>query len=165
MAGEPHRIPPPVIWAQRNDKVYVTICLPDCSNPTIKLEEDKLYFFGKGGPEQKEYEMTMEFYKEVNPEESKYVVLPRHIPIMVRKKEDGPYWPHLMKQAKAHWLKTDFDKWRDEDDSDAEEGQDMQLEEMMRSMGNFNGGSPDMGEGPPPDEEEDSDDEELPDLE
>ena len=25
-------------------------------------------FSGKGGPEQKEYEMTMEFYKEVNPE-------------------------------------------------------------------------------------------------
>ena len=32
--------------------------------------------------------------------------------------------------VKAHWLKTDFDKWRDEDDSDAEEGQDMQLEEV-----------------------------------
>jgi len=34
-------------------------------------------------------------------QESKYVVLPRHIPIMVKKKEDGPYWPHLMKQAKV----------------------------------------------------------------
>ena len=32
--------------------------------------------------------------------------------------------------VKAHWLKTDFDKWRDEDDSDVEEGQDMQLEEV-----------------------------------
>ena len=35
---------------------------------------------------------------------------------------------------KAHWLKTDFDKWRDEDDSDAEEGQDMQLEEVSHLM-------------------------------
>ncbi len=31
-----------------------------------------------------------------------------------------------------HWLKTDFDKWRDEDDSDEEAGndKDMQLEEV-----------------------------------
>lgn len=37
-----------------------------------------------------------------------------------------------------HWLKTDFNKWRDEDDSDAEGGDDMQLEDMMKQMGNFN---------------------------
>ena len=31
-----------------------------------------------------------------------------------------------------HWLKTDFEKWRDEDDSDDEAGndKDMQLEEV-----------------------------------
>ena len=31
-------------------------------------------------------------------------------------------------------MKTDFDKWRDEDDSDVEEGQDMQLEEVSGSV-------------------------------
>ena len=39
-----------------------------------------------------------------------------------------------------HWLKTDFNKWRDEDDSDAEGGDGMQLEDMMKQMGNFNTG-------------------------
>ncbi len=41
-----------------------------------------------------------------------------------------------------HWLKTDFDKWRDEDDSDEEAGnnKDMQLEEagvFSMSCGRF----------------------------
>ena len=39
----------------------------------------------------------------------------------------------------VHWLKTDFNKWRDEDDSDVEEGQDMQLEEVSAD-GQLHGG-------------------------
>lgn len=30
----------------------------------------------------------------------------------------------------VHWLKTDFDKWRDEDDSDFEDDKDMRFEEV-----------------------------------
>ena len=29
-----------------------------------------------------------------------------------------------------HWLKTDFNKWRDEDDSDFEDTDDMKLEDV-----------------------------------
>lgn len=34
---------------------------------------------------------------------------------------DSKYWPHLTKEKKKyHWLKVDFKKWKDEDDSDDE---------------------------------------------
>merc|ERR1711893_360604 len=165
------RLHPAVIWAQRNDKLYLTINLEDCTNPTIKLEEDKLYFMSKGGPDKKEYEVNIEFFKPINPEESKYTVFPRNIPMLIVKKEEGPYWPRLLKDTtKQHWLKTDFAKWRNEDDSDTEAGgEDQNFEDMMKQMGSFNaggGGVPGMGaDFSPPPEDEDSDDEDLPDLE
>lgn len=44
----------------------------------------------------------------------------RQIELVLKKKEDkGPYWPHLTKEKnKYHWLKVDFNKWKDEDDSE-----------------------------------------------
>jgi len=77
------------------------------------------------------------------------------------KKDGGPYWPRLLKDtSKVHWLKTDFDKWRDEDDSDIDESKDAAFEDMMKNMG-------DGYNGPISDDElaHDSDDEDLPDLE
>ncbi len=37
----------PVKWAQRADSLYVTISLPDVTEPDIKLTENKLTFSGK----------------------------------------------------------------------------------------------------------------------
>lgn len=45
----------------------------------------------------------------------------RNIELVLKKKEDGPYWSSLLKdKKKVHWLKVDFNKWKDEDDSDDE---------------------------------------------
>lgn len=67
-------------------------------------------------------------------------------------------------------MKTDFDKWKDEDESDAEEegrgggglmeglqGGGMDLSSMMANMGNFNPGG---GAGMDGEEEEDDSDDE-----
>jgi len=155
---------PLVLWAQRADKVYLTINLEDAKDTSIELTADKLVFSAKAGANDQKYAVTVEFFGELNADESKYLVQPRSIPMVLVKKEEK-YWDRLLKEkVKVHWLKTDFDKWRDEDDSDVEEGNDMQLEDMMKQMGNFNGAE---GLGGPEDdeEEEDSDDEGLPDLE
>ena len=46
----------------------------------------------------------------------------RCIEFALEKKEDGPYWDRLLKEkTKRHWLKIDFNKWKDEDESDEEE--------------------------------------------
>ncbi|KAG0716150.1 Protein wos2 [Chionoecetes opilio] len=93
----------------------------------------------------------------------------RNIELILIKKEEGPYWPHLLKQkVKQHWLKVDFSRWKDEDDSEDEgEGQNQDLEEMMRQMGGLGGGGGGGDSRPSLDdlEDEDSDDDDLPDLE
>ena len=58
-------------------------------------------------------------------QKSKYAVRPRMIEFALMKKEEGPYWDRLLKvKTKQHWLKIDFNKWKNEDsdDEDAEGG-------------------------------------------
>lgn len=90
--------------------------------------------------------------------------------MLLVKAKEGPYWPTLTSDKKKHhWLKSDFNKWKDEDDSEDEMGTGGgdNFEEMLRQMGGLGGGAggkpslDDMdGEG-----ETDSDDEPIPDLE
>lgn len=157
-------------WAQRKDRILLTIMLGDCKKPTIELTDTTLYFNGKGGPENKLHEAKIEFFKEIDTKESKYAVLPRHITLVLRKKDatEEHFWPRLLKEkAKVHWLKTDFNKWKDEDDSDYEGGGpgDMDLESMMQNMGGMGGMDGGMGDMGNEKESSDSDDEDLPDLE
>jgi prostaglandin-E synthase len=50
---------------------------------------------------------------------------------IIKKQEKGPYWPRLLKDAKkVHWLKADWNKWKDEDDEE---------EEDMAGMGGMGG--------------------------
>ncbi|XP_066994826.1 prostaglandin E synthase 3 isoform X1 [Anabrus simplex] len=167
MSGEDVAVPPPVMWAQRPNVIFLTICLEDCKNPEIKIENDKVFFKGVGGTEKKPHEVTMQLYKEIDPEKSLKFVRDRNIELILKKKEEGsPYWPQLMKDKKKyHWLKVDFNKWKDEDDSEDEVGQSEDLEEMMRQMGGLGGGGDNKPSFDDLDAESDSDDEELPDLE
>jgi len=158
-----HLPPPPVIWAQRKDKVLLTMQLENCNSPTITFKDSSLYFHGKGGAGNTEHEVLMEFNKEIDPDTSKYQVTGREIIFVIMKKEESyGFWPRLFKDSKkVHYLKTDFNKWRDEDDSEVEEHEDFNLDQMMSSMGGLqgSGGMPDLD-----DQEEDSDDQDLPDL-
>ena len=82
----------------------------------------------------------MSLLKEIDPEKTKYQVRPRCIEFALEKAEEGPYWERLLKdKTKQHWLKVDFQKWKDEDDSDEEAGGG-DLEDMMRNMGGLGGG-------------------------
>ena len=55
----------------------------------------------------------------------------RVIEFALEKKDSGPYWKRLVKEEKKqHWLKIDFNKWRDEDESDEEAGGGQDLEEV-----------------------------------
>lgn len=158
-------IPPPVVWAQRKDILMVTIQVPDCVDPVIKLDADKLFFKAVGG-DLKHYEISMEFLEDVDTDKSRYKVLPRQIEFYLRKKTEGPFWKRLLKtDVKAHWLKVDFQRWKDEDDSDDDEFDRAQnLDEMMRQMGGLGSvEKPDMDDLDM--DGEDSDDEQLPDLE
>ncbi|CAB3361689.1 Hypothetical predicted protein [Cloeon dipterum] len=162
--------PPMVTWAQRQGVVFLTICLEDCKEPEVKIEPNSVFFKGVGGTENKPHEVTINLFKEVDSEKSAFFPRDRNIELVLKKKDDGPYWPQLTKEKqKFHWLKVDFNKWRDEDDSDDEgTGQNQDLDEIMRQIGGLGGGAGGEMDKPSFDDleaEEDSDDEGIPDLE
>merc|ERR1711928_265632 len=116
---------------RKKNLVSLTLNLEDCKSPEITVEPTKVYFKGTGGPDKKLHEVTIELFNEIDTEESKYSVRDRSIEFFLKKKEEGPYWPSLMKEKKkVHWLKIDFNRWRDEDDSDPEDnGESEDLDE------------------------------------
>lgn len=70
-----HLPPPPVMWAQRKDKILLTIQLENCNNPTITFKDNSLHFHGKGGASNTEHEVLLEFYKEIDPDVSKHLFI------------------------------------------------------------------------------------------
>lgn len=116
-----------VLWAQRSHEtdaeknfIYLTIKVPDVPRENIKLDiqPTKLSFEGHSDTLKKTYQVELEFYAEIDPAESKTHHTPRDVELKLRKKElNKDYWPRLLKDTKkVHFLKTDFDKWVDEDE-------------------------------------------------
>jgi len=176
---------PEVLWAQRSSKsdperniVYLTIAAPDIPSNALKLDlqATKIVFSGKSTTKNVTYAGDFEFYEEIDPQESKINHTDRDIEIVLRKKEaKEEFWPRLLKdKAKVHWLKTDFDKWVDEDEQDTNEDEDWMAKSGgmggMGGMGGEGGGFEGIDfskfgsgpGGPGGDLPGDSDDEELP---
>ncbi|KAF9118508.1 hypothetical protein BGX30_004528 [Mortierella sp. GBA39] len=162
---------PEVIWAQRANLVYVTVNLAD-TTPTINLTADKLEVTATS--DGKNYHVSLEFNKPIVPETSTTKATARNIFFILNKKEDD-WWPRLNKGSKLNFVKTDFARWKDEDEEDDEPEQNeaadmggmggMDLQSLMASMGQ-GGGMPDMGDyGDDQDDSGDEDEDEIPPLE
>jgi hypothetical protein len=65
-------------------------------------------------------------FAEIDPSASHVNHSSRAIELKLQKKEQKEeFWPRLLKdKAKQHYLKTNFDKWVDEDEQDAVEDED-----------------------------------------
>ncbi|XP_004495968.1 uncharacterized protein OsI_027940-like [Cicer arietinum] len=112
---------PEVKWAQRADKVYVTIQLPDSKNAKVDLTPDGiLTFSASAGAENHLYELQLPLFDKVNVEESKINVGVRGIFCVVQKAEIE-WWKRLLKAEgkPPHYVKVDWDKWMDEDEDEA----------------------------------------------
>ncbi|KAK3397302.1 HSP20-like chaperone [Sordaria brevicollis] len=142
-------VTPEVLWAQRSSAtdpesnfIYLTIGVPDVptSNLKLDLKPTGLVFTGHSDTLKKTYHVELEFYAEIDPSASKVNHTARDVEMKLRKKElDAAYWPRLLKESKkVHFLKTDFDKWVDEDE---------QHEAAEDDFSNFGGmgGMPGMG--------------------
>lgn len=112
---------PAVLWAQRSSKtdpeknvIFLTISAPDVSPESTKidLKPTSLTFTGHSETKKTTYHVQLEFYAEVDPENTKKHHSPRDVEFVLRKKDlDEEYWPRLLKESKkVHFLKTDFDK-------------------------------------------------------
>jgi len=182
---------PEVLWAQRSSKtepeknyIYLTISVPDVPPKSLKLDlkSNGLSFTGASETKKTTYHVDLEFYGEIDVENSKTHHSAKDIEMILRKKElKEEYWPRLLKNsAKVHFLRTDFDKWVDEDEQN-EAPEDDYMNNFGAGMGEDGGfggidfsklgagagaGEPDMpdAEGLEGEDEEDSD-EEMPSLE
>ncbi|KAK8924030.1 hypothetical protein KSP39_PZI019147 [Platanthera zijinensis] len=99
---------PEVKWAQRFDKVYLTILLADAKNVQISLEPDGIFTFsGTTGSDNNLYDT------------SKLNTGDRSIFCVIEKAEKG-WWKKLLRGdgKLPHYVKVDWDKWVDEDEDD-----------------------------------------------
>lgn len=128
----PHQANQPfltVLWAQRSHKtdaeknyLYVTISVPDVqpSNIKIDLQPTSLSFTGHSDSLKRDYHVVLDLYAEIDTAETKVNHTAKNIQFVLRKKElKEEFWPRLLKDSKkVHFLKTDFDKWVDEDEQE-----------------------------------------------
>lgn len=55
---------PPIKWAQRKDRVFLTVDIRDIKNEKINLTDKELHFQGESGPTN--YEATIALFGEVD---------------------------------------------------------------------------------------------------
>ena len=120
----------------------------DVKDEKIVLTDSELTFGGKSGD--KEYQVHIDFFKEVDSEGSTYKVLSRSIQMHILKKdkEEDEFWPRLLKDKalEKNQVKIDWNRYVDEDEE--EEGFDMS--NLEGGMGMGGGMPPGMGGGMPP---------------
>ncbi|CAI2380211.1 unnamed protein product [Moneuplotes crassus] len=108
---------PDLKWAQRSDRLLVTIDLPGAKNTKIDLNPaGHLKFTGEVGPQK--YAMEMDLYKEIILEESKWNLKGRNVILnIVKKDQEDEYWPRITKEKIKHpHIKIDWAKWVDEEE-------------------------------------------------
>lgn len=157
--------------------------MPDVPSKSLQLDltPTKLVFTGTSESKKTAYHVELEFYAEIDPANSKTHHTAANIQMVLRKKElKEEYWPRLLKDSKkAHFLRTDFDKWVDQDEqNEAPEDDYMNQFGGMGEDGGFGGidfsklgggaggdmpGMEGLGGGDD-DEDDEDDDEEMPDL-
>lgn len=92
--------------------------------PQDKLELDiqptYLDFTAYSNTRKASYHVKLDLYAEIEPKETRLNHTTRSIELVLQKKElKQEFWPRLLKEkSKVHFLKTDFDKWVDEDEQD-----------------------------------------------
>jgi hypothetical protein len=117
---------PTVLWAQRQNRLFLTLEVPDVKNDELNITESGLSFFGESA--EKHYKLSFNFFAPVDESSKKIVKTGQHVCIDLEKKETK-WWDRLLKESgKNAWLKTDFSKWVDEDE---EEEDDEQAEGAM----------------------------------
>ncbi|PKA50911.1 Uncharacterized protein AXF42_Ash007566 [Apostasia shenzhenica] len=108
---------PEVLWAQRSEKVYLTVSLPDAKDVSVKSEPEGFFSFSASGAQGEPFNFSLELYGPIIPEKSKVHIGLRNIICSIHKEKKG-WWKRLLKlEGKpAPYIKVDWNKWCDEDE-------------------------------------------------
>ncbi|KAJ6763156.1 CO-CHAPERONE PROTEIN P23-2 [Salix purpurea] len=63
---------PEVLWAQRSDKVYLTIALPDARDITVKCEGEGSFSFSAVGVQGESFDFSFKLFGNIVPEDSNH---------------------------------------------------------------------------------------------
>ena len=109
---------PMIKWAQRKDRLFITISVVHSKKPIVDLTDGKrIKYQGTDGTVN--FAFDIELYDEISKEESKYTLESRNIFLNLKKKTSGPYWPRLLKdEKKYHWIEVDWMYFTEEDEED-----------------------------------------------
>lgn len=151
---------PEVLWAQRssstdpeNNYLLLSIMMPDCNSPKLVLESNFLELEAEspghvGDENSHKYSLHVDFYDEVDPSKSLHKISNgQGFFLKIYKANLGSeYWPRLTKEKlKYHYIKTDFDKWVDEDEQDNVQNEDLgfgggddQFQQLLQGGGGEN---------------------------
>ena len=104
---------PNLLWAQRDEYVWITVDLTDAQEIALDLKADRLHF--RCSSAGKDYEFELNFFKPIDVEQSKY--LKHRLVDICLKKVEVEEWPRLTSEnKKVSWIKVDWSKWNDSDD-------------------------------------------------
>lgn len=126
-----------VLWAQRSNAevpeknlVFLTVVVTDPKGLKVDLKADSLHLETDSdyvSSKDNHYKLDIEFFKPIDVDNSRYDTSSgNHISFVLRKAEaQEEYWPRLIKEKlKLNYIKTDFDKWVDEDEQDEKAEED-----------------------------------------
>uniref|UniRef100_A0A0M3ICZ3 Very-long-chain (3R)-3-hydroxyacyl-CoA dehydratase n=1 Tax=Ascaris lumbricoides TaxID=6252 RepID=A0A0M3ICZ3_ASCLU len=110
---------PFVYWAQDEESVFLTVDLKDASNTKYTISGNVFDFrsIGTGAQGRKDYSFQLALFDDV----SMHKVSDgcgRRLVYSLKKKNKG-WWPTITKQpGRISWLRVDFDRFKDPDESD-----------------------------------------------
>ena len=156
MSAEGKVLIPEVKWAQRSNEkdeeknyLLLTIGITDCSEPELKIEPTYFELTANskahvGEEVAHQYKLHIDFFKEIIPDKTLHKVANgQHYFLKIYKKDLGlEYWPRLTKEkVKYQYIKTDFDKWVDEDEQDELDADNNEMDFSGAGMGAGMGGA------------------------
>ncbi|PPQ69876.1 hypothetical protein CVT24_003211 [Panaeolus cyanescens] len=102
---------PDVLWAQRSSETI---------DYMYKITSTSIHFKAKAGTEGNEYAFDLDFFSEIDVENSTSKLNDRSFSATLRKKEKKvEYWPRLTKEkVRNAWIRIDYERWKDEDEQD-----------------------------------------------
>jgi len=108
---------PNIKWAERKDKLFITIDLNDVKDAKIDISESNHLSFS-GVSNGKEYKLDLELYGEVDKAQSKWTIDTRNIFLRIIKKSKG-FWNYVNKDKKKYnFIHVDWNLYVDEDEED-----------------------------------------------
>ena len=133
---------PRIKWCEREDKVYLTIELPDARNVKVTIDAETFAFSAEDASG-RAYAETLRLYKPVKKDQSTYATTERQV-FCALIKEDAEWWERLLAagEKKPANLHVDFDKWADEDDDAGDVDTSMFDMQSMMGGGGMGGGAP-----------------------